>query len=153
MGIADPGLDPGERGHRLLGLRLEVGGLEPLVMVSAYFQAGVGMNELNRTLLSKLAQWQEQLQLPVLAGGTFNVPPHAIGRADFCARSGFVLTAPSEPTYRTYRSSRASTRIDYFVVTKCLGERIAVPTVLVDFPLRPHSLVCCIFLLELRTRF
>ena len=69
IGVTDPGLDPGPLRHRLLGLKLAMGGMEPLIIVSAYLQAGVGLNEQNMQALSTIAQWQELEQLPVLAGG------------------------------------------------------------------------------------
>ena len=110
IGITNPGLEAGEHGHRLFGLRVEIGGLEPFIAVSAYLQAGVGLNALNLTLLSTLAQWQEQLQLPLLGGCDFNVPPQTIGKTDFTARSGMWVVPPRAATYKT---STAAAEIDY----------------------------------------
>ncbi len=58
-----------EEPHRLLAVKLEVTGLPTMMLVSAYFQAAVGLNKLNRTLLATVASWQEEQRLPVLIGG------------------------------------------------------------------------------------
>ncbi len=138
IGVTDPGLDPGPLRHRLLGLKLAMGGTEPLVIVSAYLQAGVGLNELNMQALSTIAQWQELVQLPVLAGGDFNVPPNAIDKTDFSARSGMIVLTPGAATYRT---AQAATEIDYFLVTRSVAERMRRPQLLDDWPTKPHVAV------------
>ncbi len=69
IGITDPTLRAAGAEHRLLAVRLVAPGLEPTLLVSAYLQAGGGLNQLNRTLLSTLAQWQETAQAPILVGG------------------------------------------------------------------------------------
>ena len=48
----------------------KVTGLPTMLLVSADFQAAVGLNKLNRTLLATVAQWQEDLRLPILMGAT-----------------------------------------------------------------------------------
>ena len=112
--------------------------MEPLIVASAYLQAGVGLNEVNLRILSTLAQWQEQLQLPVLAGGDFNVPPHSLGRTDFPARSGMMIVSPGVPTYKT---AAVATELDYFVATRCLAERMQRPKLYDSIPLAPHTVV------------
>ena len=62
VGVVDPGLQAGEWGHRLLGVRISVPTLDPFILVSVYLQSNGGLNETNRELLSVLAQWQELAQ-------------------------------------------------------------------------------------------
>ena len=75
----------GEWRHRLLGLRLSLPGLEPVIVVSAYLQANGGMGEVNRELLALTAQWQEQTQQPLLIGGDFRSSP------SWCLVRGFRI--------------------------------------------------------------
>ena len=109
IGVTDPQLDPGPLRHRLLGFKLFMGGLEPIIIASAYLQAGVGLNELNMQALSFLAQWQELEQLPILAGGDFNVQPNEIAKTDFNARSGMVYCRQERPLIKRRRLQRKST--------------------------------------------
>ncbi len=142
LGVTSLELQAGDHGHRLLGLRLTASGLEPMLLVSAYFQAAVGLNETNRTLLATVAQWQEIAQLPVIMGGDFNLKPDLLHDAQFFARSGMRIVAPREATHRTRSSTSV---IDFFVMSSCLHERVASIQAESEFPPSPHSpvrLVC-----------
>ncbi len=136
IGITDPQLKAPGYEHRLLGLRLVAPGLAPTILVSAYLQAGGGMNLTNRTLLSTIAQWQEEAQAPILVGGDFNVKADLIRGTDFLLRGGLTLLVPKGATYRT---SASSTTIDYYLVSNCLCNKLQKCQVLSEFPLKPHS--------------
>ena len=101
IGVTDPDLPVGEWRHRLLGLRLSVPGLDPFILVSAYWQADGGMNETNRELLAQTAQWQELAQQPLVVGGDFNVKPDLVVRSGFPSRAEMIIRAPAGPSYRT----------------------------------------------------
>ncbi len=77
LGLTDVGLSAGDHQHRLMGLRMELGGMDPIILAAAYLEVGVGLNAVNRSILSTIAQWQEAASLPVLVGGDFNVPPRS----------------------------------------------------------------------------
>ncbi len=111
-------------------------GLAPTILVSAYLQAGGGMNLTNRTLLSTIAQWQEEAQAPILVGGDFNVKADLIRGTDFLLRGGLTLLVPKGATYRT---SASCTTIDYYMVSNCLCNKLQKCQVLSAFPLKPHS--------------
>ena len=100
LGVVDCGLHPGDWGHRILGLRISVPGADPFLLASIYLQANGGMNETNRALLSQIAQWQEQMQQPVIAGGDYNVKTELLHRAGFPSRAQMATMAPAEPTYQ-----------------------------------------------------
>ena len=136
IGITDPQLKAPGFEHRLLGLRLVAPGLSPTILVSAYLQAGGGMNVTNRTLLSTIAQWQEETQAPVLAGGDFNIKADLIKGTDLLLRGGLSLVVPQGATYRT---SACRTTIDYYMVSNCLLNKLQKCQVLSAFPLKPHS--------------
>ena len=101
IGVTDPMLKAEGWEHRLLALRLAGPGLEPMILVSAYLQAGGGLNRTNRTLLATMAQWQEEARAPILVGGDFNLRPDQVRSTDFLARGGLTLMVPSSATYRT----------------------------------------------------
>ncbi len=139
-GITEPGLSSGAFESRLLAVRLAAADLSPCLLVCAYLEVNVGMNETNRTILSTIAQWQEATQLPVVAGADFNLAPRTLANSDFPTRSGLQLVAPDLPTYRT---SKSATTIDFFMLASVFAERVTGIQVLKDFPLRPHSPVLC----------
>ena len=56
LGITDPGLSAGVQFHRLLAVRMTTSALEPSLIIAAYFEANVGLNETKRGLLSTIAQ-------------------------------------------------------------------------------------------------
>ena len=99
VGVTDPQLNTEGMEHRLLALRLVAPGLTPTIVAAVYLQAGGGLNQTNRSLLATLAQWQESAQLPILAGGDFNLRPEQIQPTDFLTRSGLQLLVPRGPTY------------------------------------------------------
>ncbi len=88
IGVTDPLLRVPGYEHRLLALRLVAPGLEPTIVISAYLQAGGGLNHTNRTFLSTVAQWQEEAQAPILVGGDFNMRPELLKGTDFLVRGG-----------------------------------------------------------------
>jgi hypothetical protein len=109
--------------------------MDPIIAASAYLQAGGGMGETNRTVLSTLARWQDEAQLPLLVGGDFNLNPAKILESDFAVRSGTQIFAPSCSTYRT---TKARTTIDYFLVSSSLSNKLQRCQVIEGFPLKPH---------------
>ena len=142
IGVTDPSLPPEGLEHRLLGLRLKLPGLEPFLVVSAYLQAGAGMGQYNRDVLATIARWQEEAKLPILIGGDFNVPPALVVGSAFTTRSSTQVFSPNVSTYRT---AKARTTIDYFIVSRCLSNKIHGCNVLEGFPLKPHLPVSVAF--------
>ncbi len=140
LGVIDVGLDAGQHAHRLIGVRVDLEGLAPCIAISAYLQDSVGMNELNRQILARIAIWQEQSQLPAMVGGDFNLAPDTVANSTFGERSGLGVIATSAATKRTRRSS---TVIDYFLLATAIAERVTQVQVHHGFPLRPHSPVSC----------
>ena len=136
VGATDPALPVGDAAHRLLGLRIHVVGFDPFILVSAYFQANGGLGEVNRSLLATIAQWQELEQTAIIVGGDFNVKPDLVARSGFLDRAAMDLKAPAGPTYRT---SKSTSVIDYFMISKAVVHKIMGVQVLHEFPLRPHS--------------
>ncbi len=137
VGVVDPGLPTAGCAHRLLGLRLAAPGLASVLVVSAYLQAGGGLNATNRMLLATVAQWQEVEQCPTIVGGDFNLKAEQISSTDFLVRSGMALTIPKGATYRT---SKSATTIDYFAMSSCcLSNKVQGCHALQEFPLKPHS--------------
>ena len=122
IGVTDPSLQA-EEGleHRVLGLRLKLPGVDPFLVASAYLRAGGGLGRTNRTILATLARWQDEAQLPVFVGGDFNLHPSQVLDTDFASRSGTQVLAPRSSTYRT---SKARTTIDYFIVSSCLSNKL-----------------------------
>ena len=110
LGITDPGLSAGDLGHRLLAVRMVVDGYEPCLVAVAYFEVGVGLNEINRTILSTLAQWQETVQLPAIIGADFNFAPKVLVESTYVVRSGLCPAAPRPivPPRRTRPSTTSS---------------------------------------------
>ena len=136
VGVVDPELPSEGVAHRLLGLRLAAPGLESVLVVAAYLQAGGGLNATNRTLLSTVAQWQEREQRPTIVGGDFNLKAEQISSTDFLTRSGMSISAPRSPTYRT---SKCATIIDFFATPGCISNKVQGCSVLSKFPSKPHS--------------
>ncbi len=134
VGVTLPNLES-ENPHRLLAVKLAVSGLPEMLVVCIYMEAGVGLNRLNRTLLATAASWQEEMRLPILMGGDFNVRPRTLQNTDFLARASMTLLAPSLATYRTAKSA---TVIDYFIASGSIAEQVATCQTLRDFPSRPH---------------
>ncbi len=148
IGVTDPQLSVEGMEHRLLALQLTAPGLERTLVVAAYLQAGGGLNHTNRTLLATLAQWQEEVQAPILAGGDFNLRPEQVQSTDFLTRSGLQLVVPPGPTYRT---SKSCSTIDYYIASQCICNKLHGCDVLRGFPLKPHSpveLKCTVGALE-----
>ena len=141
LGLTDPGLAPGTLGPRLVAVKMDADGLEPCLVVSSYFEVGVGLNELNRAILSQIAQWHEATQLPAIIGADFNISPKVIQESSFPTRSGLHPIAPSTATHHT---AKAASTLDYFLMASGFAERVVGVTVLRDFPLRPHSPVRCV---------
>ena len=50
IGVTEPMLEYGENSHRLLGLKMVASSVPPMLLVSVYLKAAVGLNEPNRTL-------------------------------------------------------------------------------------------------------
>ena len=121
VGVADPSLKAADLEHRLLGLRLKLPGMDAFLVASAYLQAGGGLGRINRTALATLARWQDEAKLPILVGGDFNLSPDKVLETDFASRSGTQVVAPSSSTYRT---AKARTKIDYFIISSCLSNKI-----------------------------
>ncbi len=141
LGLTDSGLSAGALSHRLLAARMAAEKLEPCLVVVGYFEVSVGLNEMNRTLLSLIAQWQEASQLPAIVGSDFNVAPRALRDSTLTARSGL---APMAPAGATYRTSKSAWTLDYSLMAPGFGERVVEVKVHSGFPLRPRSPVSSI---------
>ncbi len=138
IGVTDPQAPAGGQDHRLLAVKVDVLGQEPMLVGAAYLESGVGLNLLNRELLAQVAMWQEIYQLPVLVGADANIPSTTLLKSEFWSRSPLQVVAPREPT-RT--NSRSASVIDYILCSRCLGAQVESCQVLRSFPLAPHSSV------------
>ena len=106
-----------------------VDGYEPCLVAVAYFEAGVGRNGLNRTILSTIAQWQEIVQLPAIIGADFNMSPKTLLDSTYVVRSGLCPVAPAVATYPT---AKTATTIDYFLMATSFSEQVLEVEVLTD---------------------
>ena len=106
-----------------------------MLVTSVYLQAAVGLNPLNMAILATAAHWQEAFQLPTLIGGDFNVKPQTLNNSTLFMRSGLLIFAPADSTYR---STKSRSTIDYFLMSKCLADDVAACRAIADFPLKPH---------------
>ncbi len=129
VGITEPAVQLLEdETPRIMALQLAMPGLDPTIIVSAYFEAAIGLSELNRRLLAKLAIWQQEFNLQVLAGGDFNINAEQLRSSRECwERSRLQMIATSEPTYTT---ADAASTIDYFVVSSTLVDQVTTREVL-----------------------
>ena len=69
IGVTGHSLEAEGLEHKVLGLRLKLPGTDAFIVASVYLQAGGGLRSTNRTLSATLARWQDEAQLPILAGG------------------------------------------------------------------------------------
>ncbi len=96
FGVTEPQLElTEEESPRIMALQLVVPQMDPLLLVNVYFEDSRGLSILNRQLLARLAIWQQELSIPVLGGGDFNIPSDQIIRsAEFWERARLTVIAP-----------------------------------------------------------
>ncbi len=121
--------------HRLLGVRVSVPGMVPMVLTAAYFQHGIGLSGTNLDMLAALAVAQESEGIPVLAGCDCNFAPGRLREIDFGQRASMFAIAPKKPTYLLNKTARV---LDYFLASDVLETMISSVQVATDAPISPH---------------
>jgi hypothetical protein len=144
VGVTRIDQDFAEQSHRLLAVRVQVPGMVTHVLASVYLEAVAGLNTVNKELLASVALLQHQENLPIIAGGDFNMQPDVIVGTDFLTRASLRIVAPDRATCVTKKASRI---IDYYVVSESFVHSVAECHT-VQYFLRPHRPVSLTFTLQ-----
>eukprot|EP00959_Pyramimonas_sp_CCMP1952_P129179 2701233-Pyramimonas_sp.AAC.1 len=86
-------------------------------------------------LLGAAGSLQDKFELPLLAGGDFNMASKQLLYLDFLHRASLTLCVPQKFTYST---SKSKTTIDFFLLSATIKSQVEGIESATDYPLSPH---------------
>ena len=104
-------------------------------LYSAYYKDGLGLKAFNLSLVKRMVEHAEEHGLPLIAGGDFNCHPQEWSAVQL-HHAGLVVSA--DPTDASFVSSKASSTLDYFVLSGCLRNALTQAVTILSSPIKQH---------------
>jgi len=120
---------------RAISAKISAPGLGTVVVYSLYLVTGVGLNIDNVNILEKLAEHKRRHNLAWIAGADWNLEPGDLLKSGIAD----VLEAkPLVPLTETCISPACVRTLDYFLVSRDLGQGMTIPVTDESAETRPH---------------
>ena len=133
------GLEAPPGGAELVPGRLVAGfvelGRHKWAVFASYFEVNTGLGKVNTSILGEVGGRAQEWRLPWILAADFNMKPELLAASGFAGRAGAAIRAPRRPTFI---AKKASTTIDFFLVSKDLLSVVGEATVLSDAKTSPH---------------
>ncbi|CAK0876839.1 unnamed protein product [Prorocentrum cordatum] len=127
--------------HRFLFAMLDVPGWPPLLAGVAYLYTTEGLSKRNLELLKMIGETLQGNHMAIF-GADWNLGPTIIEFTGMLRKADMLIL---QPKIETCVTSKAHSRIDFFVVSPAVANMVDKTDVVKDWPKRPHRPVQLIF--------
>ncbi len=123
---------------RAIAAKVEAPGLRAFLAYSLYLRDGEGMSEENLGILGEVGAHAEAHDgIPFIIGADFQNTPAAVAHMGFADSAGAAIMATGHPR-GTCRMKKASTEIDFYVVSKDMARAVRTISTVEGVGTRPH---------------